>query len=235
MHIYKQKCSSANWGHSAHRVIKLSFIAYSHWEYNRPDRIDHCVTVTPCLWEMDPPEHEDWRITFKKWQRIMPRHVVCECYCVLHLFGFNYFMSVRRHGAPVGGPYQVYYDDDDDWWWWWCRHNVCNEAAWCLSLQTWGWRTTISKSSIVLILWHISKKMLKTNWNHSADCVEVWSVDRACFQAEEGTHFGGKVEEIADHWTTPSTVVLEKKFQLEISLSMSSVWHFLNVTMSRKQ
>jgi len=29
--------------------------------------------------------------------------IVYECYCILHLLGFNYFMSVRRHWAPVRG------------------------------------------------------------------------------------------------------------------------------------
>jgi len=41
----------------------------------------------------------------------MSRDIVYEFYCVLHLFGFNYFMSVRRRWAPVRAPYQVYYDD----------------------------------------------------------------------------------------------------------------------------
>ena len=53
----------------------------------------------------------NWRLTL---QRIMSRHIVHECYCVLHLFGFNYFMSVRHRWAPVRSPYQVYHDDNYD-------------------------------------------------------------------------------------------------------------------------
>jgi len=33
----------------------------------------------------------------------MSRYIVYECYCVLHLLGFNYFMSVWRRWAPVRG------------------------------------------------------------------------------------------------------------------------------------
>jgi len=44
----------------------------------------------------------------------LSRHVVCECYCALHVLGFNYFMSVRSHWAPVRGTLlSSHYDDDD--------------------------------------------------------------------------------------------------------------------------
>ena len=40
---------------------------------------------------------------------------VYECYCVLYLLGFNYFMSVRRRWAPVRSALSNLLR----WWWWW--------------------------------------------------------------------------------------------------------------------
>ena len=37
----------------------------------------------------------------------MSRHIVYECYCVLHLLGFNYFTSVWHR-------YDDDYDDNDE-------------------------------------------------------------------------------------------------------------------------
>ena len=45
---------------------------------------------------------------------VTTRHNVYECYCVLHLLGFIYFMSVRRRWAPVRGALSSLL-----WWWWW--------------------------------------------------------------------------------------------------------------------
>jgi len=44
----------------------------------------------------------------------MSRHTVYECYCVLHVLGFNYFMSARSRWAPVRGALPSSHNDDDD-------------------------------------------------------------------------------------------------------------------------
>jgi len=44
----------------------------------------------------------------------MSGHIVYECYCVLHLFCFNYFMSVRRRWVPVRDALPSSHHDDDD-------------------------------------------------------------------------------------------------------------------------